>query len=100
MIPASFAPMLLRMFLGKKIFPKIAEAIAEHIAKMFKLPQMVDYMELPNDADRRIDKLEDQMSVLVDDSHPPVINQDEWEDVKATIKKIKNKKAFKSLNAK
>jgi len=64
------------------------------------LPQMVDYMELPNDADRRIDKLEDQMSVLVDDSHPPVINQDEWDDVKATIKKIKNKKAFKSLNAK
>ena len=34
---------------------------------------------------------------LDDDSHPPAIDLKEWEDMKDTIKKIKNKKAFKSL---
>ena len=71
MIPASFAPMVLKLILGKKILPKITEAIVEHIAKMFKLSQVVDYMELPNDADIRIDKLEAQIKMLAKDSHPP-----------------------------
>ena len=91
MIPASFAPWVIKL-----VMPKIMDQFME----MFKLDKVLKYVEQPNDADRRIDKLEDQMSVLVDNSHPPVINQDEWDDVKATIKKIKNKKAFKSLNAK
>ena len=53
-------------------------------------------MELPNDTDIRVDKLEEQMKVMVDVQ----IDSKEWEDVKETIKKIKNKKVFKSLNAK
>ena len=51
MIPASFAPMILKMILGKTILPKLTEAIGDNMAKMFKLPQIVEYMELPNDAD-------------------------------------------------
>ena len=38
---------------------------------MFKLPQVVDYMELPNEADIRLDKLEAQIKMLAKDSHPP-----------------------------
>ena len=64
---------------------------------MFKLPQVLNYMELPNDADKRIDKLEVQLKMVAEDQHQPVIDLEEWEEVKAVIKKIKNKKAYKSL---
>ena len=92
MFPASFAPYIIKL-----IAPKLTEKIVNHIAKVFKLPQLVNYMELPNDADQRIDKLEEQIKMLAEDQHPPVIDLDEWEDVKNTIKIIKNKKGFKKL---
>ena len=92
MFPASFAPYIIKL-----IAPKLTEKIANHIAKAFKLPQVLNYMELPNDADQRIDKLETQIKMLAEDQHPPVIDLDEWKDVKDTIKKIKNKKVFKKL---
>ena len=92
MIPASFVPYIIKL-----IAPELTEKIANHIAKIFKLPQLVNYMELPNDADQRVDKLEAQIKMLAEDQHPPVIDLDEWEDVKNTIKIIKNKKVFKKL---
>ena len=90
MIPATFAPYIIKL-----IAPKLTEKIANHIAKAFKLPQLVNYMELPNDADQRLDKLETQIDMIAKDQHPPVIDLQEWEDMKDTIKIIKNKKAFK-----
>ena len=92
MFPASFVPYIIKL-----IAPELTEKIANHIAKVFKLPQLVNYMELPNDADQRIDKLEAQIKMLAEDQHPPAIDLDEWEDVKDTIKMIKNKKVFKKL---
>ena len=92
MIPASFAPYIIKL-----IAPKLTEKIANHVAKAFKLPQLVNYMELPNDADQRLDRVEAQVKMLAEDQHPPAIDLDEWADVKDIIKKIKNKKAFKSL---
>ena len=92
MFPASFVPYIIKL-----IAPELTEKIANHIAKIFKLPQVVNYMELSNDADQRIDKLEEQIKMLAEDQHPPVIDLDEWEDVKNTIKMIKNKKVFKKL---
>ena len=92
MFPASFVPYIIKL-----IAPKLTEKIANHIAKAFKLPQVLNYMELPNDADQRIDKLETQIKMLAEDQHPPVIDLDEWKDVKDIIKKLKNKRIFKSL---
>ena len=66
MIPASFVPYII-----KSIAPKLTEIVGEHIAKAFKLPQLVNYMELPNEADQRLDKLEEQIKMLAVDSHPP-----------------------------
>ena len=97
MFPASFASMIAKIILGKSILPKLTEKIAEHIAKAFKLPQVLNYMELPNDADQRIDKLEAQIKMLAEDQHPPVIDLDEWKDMKNIINKLKNKKVFKKL---
>ena len=60
MIPSSFIPMIAKFVLGDKILPKIMD----HIAKVYKLDKVLNYMELPNDADNRIDKLETQIKML------------------------------------
>ena len=60
MIPSSFIPMIAKFVLGDKIMPKIMD----HIAKVYKLDKVLNYMELPNDADNRIDKLETQIKML------------------------------------
>ena len=52
--------MIAKFVLGDKILPKIMD----HIAKVYKLDKVVNYMELPNDADNRIDKLEEQVKML------------------------------------
>ena len=65
MFPASFVPYLIKL-----IAPELQEKIANHIAKVFKLPQLVNYMELPNDVDQRVDKMETQIKMLAKDSHP------------------------------
>tara|TARA_Y100001972_G_C7479180_1_gene243616 strand:- start:250 stop:450 length:201 start_codon:yes stop_codon:yes gene_type:complete len=59
-IPTSFIPMIAKFVLGDKILPKIMD----HIAKVYKLDKVLNYMELPNDADNRIDKLEEQVKML------------------------------------
>ena len=43
MIPATFAPMILKL-----IMPKLMD----HIMQVFKLDKVLEYVEKPNDADR------------------------------------------------
>ena len=64
MIPASFIPMIAKFVLGDKILPKIIVEAMDHIAKVYKLGKVLNYVELPNDADNRIDKLEEQVKML------------------------------------
>ena len=81
--------------LAKAVLKLVMPKILEHLIGVFKMDKLVNYMELPNDADLRIDKLEEQIKLIAEDQHPPVIDLKEWEDVKETIKTIKRKKAFK-----
>ena len=96
MFPLSFRPMI-----WKTVLPEILELLVP----------LNKYKDEPNDADKKIivqgKKLESQgkeikllREMVIDlgkESHPPVIDLDEWKDVKDTIKKLKNKKAFKKL---
>ena len=89
----------------KLILPKAVE----HIAKIFKLNKVLDYVENDNELDVQMRDIEQKctdigfkvtamqtvLKDLDDNSHPPVIDLKEWEDVKETIKTIKRKKAFK-----
>ena len=88
----------------KLIFPKIDKKIdkmkydlVDHFAKIFKMDQLLRYMELPNEADIKIKKLETQINMIAKDIKPSAIDEKEWEEVKATIKKIKKLRVFKSL---
>ena len=94
----------------KFILPKVMD----HVAKVFKLPKVLSYVEQDNELDVqmrdveqkctdigfKVTAMETVIKDLDDKSHPPAIDIKEFEDMKDTIKKIKNKKIFKSLNAK
>ena len=76
----------------------------EQVSKTFKVPHLLNYMELPNQADLRLDKHDEQIKMLAQDNHPPVIDLKEWEEakkeikaMKETIKILKNMKVFKKL---
>ena len=58
---------------------------------------MLDYMELPNEADKRIDKLEEQFKMVIEDSNPSQELEERIAELELFTKKIKNKKAFKKL---
>ena len=57
MIPATFAPMILKLILRR---------VTDHFMKVFKMDKLLRYMEEPNDADQRIDKLEVQIKMLAE----------------------------------
>ena len=61
MIGKLVAPLL------KLLLPKVTEKVADHLTKIFKMAQLLQYMEMPNDADRKVEKLEVKMRILMDD---------------------------------
>ena len=93
MIPASFVPYLIKL---------IAPQLTEMMAKTFKLPQVLSYMELPNDTDLKVEKLETQVKMLAEDQHPPIFTEEELLGIKDRLIKleefetqVRRKKAFK-----
>ena len=69
MIPASFAPMILKL-----IMPKLMD----HFMKVFKLDKVLQYVEQPNELDNQVADIRNDLKILrqhiIDldkDSHPP-----------------------------
>ena len=69
MIPATFAPMILKL-----IMPKLMD----HFMKVFKLDKVLQYVEQPNELDDQVADMRIELKVLkqhiIDldkDSHPP-----------------------------
>ena len=88
--------------IAKAVLKLIMPDIIEHMMKIFKMDKLVNYMELPNEADRGVLKLQDEINILkgtikdmAKDIHPPAINLKEWEEAKDILKKVKNMKKFK-----
>tara|TARA_Y100000593_G_scaffold88284_1_gene170274 strand:- start:35 stop:280 length:246 start_codon:yes stop_codon:yes gene_type:complete len=59
MIGKLVAPLL------KLLLPKVTEKVTDHLAKIFKLDSVLRYVEMPNDADKKIKKLEARVEVMV-----------------------------------
>ena len=55
MIPASFAPMLLKL-----VMPKIMD----HVMKVFKLDKVLEYVEKPNELDVQMEDVEKKCSAI------------------------------------
>ena len=96
MIPATFAPMILKL-----IMPKLMD----HFMKVFKLDKVLQYVEQPNELDDQVADMRIELKVLkqhiIDldkDSHPEKPFDDRIAKLEAFIKQVRNKKVFKSLN--
>ena len=88
--------------IAKAVLKLIMPDIIEHMMKIFKMDKLVNYMELPNEADRGVLKLQDEVNILkgvikdmAKDIHPPAIDLKEWEEAKDILRKVKNMKKFK-----
>ena len=98
MIPATFAPMILKL-----IMPKLMD----HFMKVFKLDKVLQYVEQPNELDDQVAEIRRDLKILrqhiIDldkDSHPEKPFDDRIAKLEAFEKSIRNKKVFKSINAK
>ena len=98
MIPATFAPMILKL-----IMPKLMD----HFMKVFKLDKVLQYVEQPNELDDQVADMRIELKVLkqhiIDldkDSHPEKPFDDRIAKLEEFEKQVRNKKVFKSLNAK
>jgi len=90
MFPVSFAPMVL-----KWVLPEVREILVP----LFK------YKDEPNDADKKLMVHEKELKLLREmvidlgkDSHPEKPFEDRITKLEEFEKKVRNKKAFKSLN--
>ena len=96
MIPATFAPMILKL-----IMPKLMD----HFMKVFKLDKVLQYVEQPNELDDQVADMRIELNILkqhiIDldkDSHPEKPFEDRIAKLEEFEKQVRNKKAFKSLN--
>ena len=91
---------MIPQMLLKLLLPKAAD----YVAKVFKLDKVLRYVEEDNELDVQVRDIEQKctdigfkvtaMQTVLKDLDDKLT---EVEDMKVTIKKIKNKKAFKSL---
>ena len=84
--------------IAKAVLKLIMPDVIEHIMKVFKMDKLLSYMELPNDADRGVMKLQDEFdalkSIVTDMSK-------EVDQMKGSVNKLtkmmKNTKKLRSL---
>ena len=73
--------------IAKAVLKLLLPDVTEHLLKIFKLDKMLNYMELPNEADMKIEKLEEKIKMMAEEAG----------EVKDIITKLTNKSAFKKL---
>ena len=73
--------------LAQAVLKLILPQVTEHLLQVFKLNKLINYMELPNEADRKVEKLEKQHELVTG-------KLKELEDITNKIKKLR---AFKSI---
>ena len=73
--------------LAQAVLKLILPDVTEHLLQVFKLNKLINYMELPNEADRKVEKLEKQHELVTG-------KLKELEDITNKIKKLR---AFKSI---
>ena len=73
--------------IAKAVLKLLLPDVTEHLLKIFKLDKMLNYMELPNEADMKIEKLEEKIKMMAEEAG----------EVKDIITKLSNKSAFRKL---
>ena len=90
--------------IAKAVLKLLLPDVTEHLLQVFKLEKVLAYVELPNEADRGVLKLQDELNMvkgelkdMAKDIHPPAIDLKELDEMRNDLKKIRNMKVFKKL---
>jgi hypothetical protein len=54
----------------KLVIPKVLDIVVKQF-KLDKMERLIEYMDSPNDADNKIEALEERLKTLEENSHPP-----------------------------
>ena len=79
MIGKLVAPLL------KLLLPKLTQKVTDHLAKIFKIDSVLRYVEMPNDADKKIKKMEARVEIMVSEFKEL---KEAIEDVERMLKKF------------
>ena len=70
---------------------------SKQVSKKFKIKKILDYVEKPNDADERIDKVEidvfhhdKRLSKLEEESHEPIFTKKQYDKILKRLKKLES----------
>jgi hypothetical protein len=80
--------------IAKAVLKLILPDVTEHLLKIFKLEKVLAYVELPNEADKGVRALKDELDMVKGELKE--VNK-VLHDTKDIMKKLKNKKMFKSI---
>tara|TARA_R100000742_G_C4274296_1_gene94218 strand:- start:1032 stop:1277 length:246 start_codon:yes stop_codon:yes gene_type:complete len=80
------------MLMQKMILNKLVDVVLKQVTKRFKLKKVLDYVEKPNDADDRIDKLELDVHSLKKDTHPPIFSTKDYKSLLKRISKLEKRR--------
>ena len=80
--------------IAKAVLKLIMPDVVEHLMQVFKLDKLVNYMELPNDADKGVKAIKNELEMVKNELRDA---NKAMEDVKDFMKKVKNKAVFKKL---
>ena len=69
----------------KLLLPKLTQKVTDHLAKIFKLDSVLRYVEMPNDADKKIKKMEARVEIMVSEFKEL---KEAIEDVERMLKKF------------
>ena len=80
--------------IAKAVLKLILPDVTEHLLKIFKLEKVLAYVELPNEADKGVRALKDELDMVKGELKE--VNK-VLHDTKDITKKLKNKKMLKSI---
>jgi len=80
--------------IAKAVLKLILPDVTEHLLKICKLEKVLAYVELPNEADKGVRALKDELDMVKGELKE--VNK-VLHDTKDIMKKLKNKKMFKSI---
>ena len=83
--------------IARAVLKLILPDVTEHLMRVFKMDKLVSYMELPNEADRGVLKLQDELNMVKAELKGLNALKEEIKSMSKILNKLKNKKIFKSL---
>ena len=76
--------------LAKAVLKLILPDVTEHLLRIFKLEKVLAYVELPNEADKGVEKLKVENEILISQVSDLVNDVNKLKNIASKVKKIRS----------